>query len=139
MRVLALPVTAVKAAIVGVVSTVLALALAFVGLLGHWSVTSEVRTVQARVVVAVPCDQSGQERVSYPGGEAALDACGHSVGDEVEVSLGTVVHLASANAGASLDARPIGVVLLIFAGMAGGGMAELLRRRTPPRQTAQTT
>ncbi|GLW92584.1 hypothetical protein [Actinokineospora globicatena] len=130
----ALPASALKLAAVAAFSVVLALGLAFAGALGHWSSGPEtVTTVSATVLAAVPCDGSGSERVSYlvDGGkqEAFLDACGHESGESVEVTVGDdVVHLARATTGATVDARPFAVVLLVFAGIAGAGFTQLRRR-----------
>ncbi|RLK54706.1 hypothetical protein [Actinokineospora cianjurensis] len=130
----AIPASAVKLAAVAAFSVIVALGLAFGGALGHWSSGPETATtVSATVLAGVPCDGSGQERVSYvtDGGkqEAFFDACGHESGETVEVTVGDgVVHLARATTGATLDARPFAVVLLVFAGIAGAGFTQLKRR-----------
>ncbi|WP_051386490.1 hypothetical protein [Actinokineospora inagensis] len=131
----AIPATVVTWAVVSAFSIVLALVLAMLGALGHWSGgSSSPTTVSATVVTGVSCDQSGLERISYPTSdgkrEASLDACGHQVGETVDVAVGgDTAHLAQATAGASFDARPFAVVLLVFAGIAGAGYLHLIRRR----------
>ncbi|GAA2972367.1 hypothetical protein [Actinokineospora diospyrosa] len=130
----AIPAPALKLAAVAAFSVVVALGLALAGALGHWSSgPTTVTTVQATVLAGVPCDGSGLERVSYPTDhgtqEARLDACGHQSGEKVEVTVGDgVVHLARATTGATLDARPFAVVLLVFAGIAGAWFTQLKRR-----------
>ncbi|MBM7772131.1 ABC-type arginine transport system permease subunit [Actinokineospora baliensis] len=130
----AIPAPALKLAAVAVFSVVVALGLAMAGALGHWSSgPTTATTVQATVLAGSPCNGDGLERVSYPSGggtqEARLDACGHEAGEKVEVTVGDgVVHLARATAGATVDARPFAVVLLIFAGIAGAWFTQIKRR-----------
>ncbi|GLZ40501.1 hypothetical protein [Actinokineospora sp. NBRC 105648] len=130
----ALPASVVKLAGVALGSVVVSLLLAMMGALGHWSSgPGDVKSVSAKVLAGVPCNQSGQERISYQldgsTQEATLDACGHQSGETVEVRPGEVVHLAEATVGATTDARPLAVVLLIFACLGGAGFVELFKRR----------
>ncbi|SDC98351.1 hypothetical protein [Actinokineospora iranica] len=130
--------SALKLAGVAVFSVLVALVFAFAGAFRDWSHAPEQPvTVSATVLIGVPCARSGVEQVAYTldGVEhhAPLDACGHEQGETIEITLGAgeTVHLAQATSGATLDARPVGVVLMVFAGMAGAGFAELYRRRAP--------
>ncbi|PPK63436.1 hypothetical protein V5P93_001061 [Actinokineospora auranticolor] len=106
-------------------SVVVALAFALLGLLGHWSAGGSPGTVvEAEVVTGAACTGGGPERVRLPtGGVSELDACGHQAGERVRVAVGDVVRLGDATAGATVDLRPVGVVLLIFAGVGGGWLA----------------
>ncbi|PWW65304.1 hypothetical protein [Actinokineospora spheciospongiae] len=136
MRVpLNLPEPVVKSAVAATVSIVLALAFALAGGLGQWSsAATGLSSASATVVAGASCSSAGPERVRFTQGggsrEALLDACGHAEGEVVEISVGDgeVVHLVSANTGTTFDARPVGVVLMIFAGIAGAGMVELWQR-----------
>ncbi|OLR90168.1 hypothetical protein [Actinokineospora bangkokensis] len=128
------------AAAVAALSIVVALVLALLGALGHWSTSEAALTpASATVVRAAGCSSPEPEQVRWTDGAgertASLDACGHSEGEVVEIAVGTgdVVHLLSANAGSTFDARPVGVVLMVFAGIGGAGLVELWRRtRTAP-------
>lgn len=94
---------------------------------------------QARVVTSATCDRpdatevvslilDGRER------QARLDACGHQIGEPVEVSVSTdqagemVVHTGQATAGTASVGRQVGLVLLMLAGIAGAGYGLLVLR-----------
>lgn len=99
------------------------------------------RTVTASVANAVSCEQRGAtETVAFTldGRElrARFDGCGHREGEQVEVTVpgnaaevdDLVVHAAQATVGASGAQRPVAVLLLALAGLAGAGYAFLVRR-----------
>lgn len=119
-----------------VLSVLVAVLLAATGALGLWSPAPvDPWRTTARVVVGAPCDQAGAfEEVLYARGgaldRARLDACGHVPGEPVDIAVtdDPVVHLAAARSGATTDARPVGVVLSVFAGVAGAGYVVLWRR-----------
>ncbi|MGW5054233.1 hypothetical protein [Actinokineospora sp. NPDC004072] len=122
-----------QAGVVALLSVVVAVVMAVFGAYGMWSVSAESWEATGTVTAAVSCAESGPEEVEYQlDGEtvrAELDACGHSAGDEVLLSVtDDSVHLASARTGAATDARVLGVVLAVFAGMAGAGFVALYRR-----------
>ncbi|MGQ0837669.1 hypothetical protein [Actinokineospora sp.] len=128
---------AAKVAGVAVFAVFVAVLIALTGALGLWSSAplTHARTT-ATVVTGVPCTPPGAtEEVTYSrdGAErrAPLDACGHQSGESVEIAVrddDPVVHLARATTGAATDARPMGLVLLVFAGIAGAGFVDLWRR-----------
>lgn len=122
-----------QAGVVALLSVLTAVLLAFAGAFGLWSVAAEGWTVTGRVVVAASCAGGGAEEVEYPldGGtvRAPLDACGHREGEEVSLAVtDDGVHLGGARVGATTDARMLGVVLAVLAGMAGAGYVALVRR-----------
>ncbi|MGH3859931.1 hypothetical protein [Actinokineospora sp.] len=115
-------------------SILVAILISLTGALGLWS-NSEVRVeVDAKVVEAVGCAKADRpEEVTYQrdGREerVKLDACGHEEGEPVRIALGgETASLAHARTSATTDARQLGVVLCVFAGIAGAGFAELYRR-----------
>ncbi len=108
------------------------------GALDPWSDDpgESVRTT-AKVLIGVECDESLPETVAYivEGVErrGSLDACGHRAGETVDVAVtGDTLHLAEARVGSGTDIRPVGLVLVILAGMAGAGFTELFRRPGGP-------
>ncbi|WP_424184436.1 hypothetical protein ACOBQX_21335 [Actinokineospora sp. G85] len=128
----------VRSVAVAALSVLISFLLAMAGALSHWSTsTTGPLTASATVVAGSPCSSPSPELVRFDdnGTErtAPLDACGHSAGEIVEISLGSseTAHLISANIGTTFDARPIGVVLMICAGIAGAAAADFLRRTRP--------
>jgi hypothetical protein len=114
-------------------SILVAILISLTGALGLWSTSADAWRTQATIVTSVPCGDPGQaEEVTFhrDGHEqrARLDACGHLRGETIEIAVGDTVSVAKATAGAQTDARPIGVILCVFAGIAGAGFAELWRR-----------
>lgn len=125
---------AAKAVGAALFSILVAILLSLTGALGLWSTSEERVQVEAKVVLAVACGKADRpEEVTYQrdGREerAKLDACGHDEGEPVRIALGgETASLAHARTAATTDARPLGVVLCVFAGIAGAGFAELYRR-----------
>ncbi len=128
----------VRSVAVAAFSVLVSFLLAMAGALGHWSTsTAGPLTASATVVVGSPCSSPSPEQVRFDdeGTERTvpLDACGHAEGEIVEISIGSneTAHLVTANVGTTFDARPIGVVLMICAGIAGAAAADFLRRPRP--------
>lgn len=125
---------AAKVAGAALFSVLVAVLIALTGALGLWSISDELWRGPAVIVAGVPCGSTDQhEEVAYQrdGTEhrGTLDACGHIAGETIEVAVGNdTVSDADATAGASTDARPLGVILCAFAGIAGAGFTELYRR-----------
>ncbi|WP_436494047.1 hypothetical protein [Actinokineospora sp. HUAS TT18] len=127
---------AAKAAGAAVFSILVAILISLTGALGLWSLSEAVWRTQATVVTSAPCGAGQTEEVTFQrdGQEqrASLDACGHLRGETIEIAVGDTVSVARATAGAQTDARPLGVILCVFAGIAGAGFAELYRRPGGP-------
>ena len=125
---------AAQAGAVALLSVLMAVLLAVFGAYGLWSVAAEGREATGRVVTAVSCADAGRaEEVEYAvdgaPARASLDACGHREGEEVALTVtDDGVHLGTARTGATTDARVLGVVLAVLAGMAGAGYVALYRR-----------
>ncbi|GAA4442900.1 hypothetical protein ACFQV2_05420 [Actinokineospora soli] len=125
---------AAQAGAVAVLSVLVAVVLAAFGGYGMWSVAVDGREATGRVVTAVSCADPGRPEevellVDGSPVRAQLDACGHREGEEVALAVtDDGVSLASARTGATTDARVLGVVLAVFAGMAGAGYVALYRR-----------
>ncbi|MFC5287369.1 hypothetical protein ACFPM7_09930 [Actinokineospora guangxiensis] len=122
------------AGVVAVLSVLVAVLLALLGAYGTWSVAADGWQALGKVVTAVSCADAGRaeevefERDGVPE-RAELDACGHREGEEVVLTItDDGVHLGDARHGAATDARMLGGVLAVFAGMAGAGFAALYRR-----------
>ena len=122
------------AGVVAVLSVLMAVLLAVLGAYGNWSVAAEGWQTLGRVVTGVSCaDADRAEEVEFQRDgaveRAELDACGHRDGEEVVLTVtDDGVHLGAARPGAATDARLLGGVLAVFAGMAGAGFAALNRR-----------
>jgi hypothetical protein len=104
---------------------------------------------RASVVAGVPCAGAGaMETVTFKAGgkdqKARFDGCGHAKGESVDVTVPSgaaggdqVVHAADAAVGDGQAGDGLGLLLIVFSGMAGAAFAFLLRRgprtrRLPP-------
>lgn len=104
---------------------------------------------RASVVAGVPCAGAGaMETVTFKAGgkdqKARFDGCGHAKGESVDVTVPSdaaggdpVVHAADAAVGDGQAGDRLGLLLIVFSGMAGAVFAFLLRRgprtrRLPP-------
>lgn len=124
------------AAVAGValLSVLVAVLFSVAGAYRLWSASAQGWETTGRVTVAVSCAGSARaEEVEYRRDglpvRAELDACGHRDGEEVPLTVtDDGVHLGGARSGATTDARVLGGVLAVFAGLAGAGYVVLYRR-----------
>jgi hypothetical protein len=93
------------------------------------------RQTDARVVTGLPCGQRGTEVVAFQQDgrerQATFDSCGHQSGETVQVRVpspaATLVHSVDATTGAGNHGRGLGLLLLVLAGLAGGGYGVLMQ------------
>ena len=93
------------------------------------------QTVDATVVTGLPCGQRGTELVSFRQDgwdrQARFDGCGHQQGEPVQVRVPAasdpMVHAANATTGSGNHGRGLGLLLLLVAGIAGGGYGVLMQ------------
>ncbi len=123
-----------------VLGVLVAMAVSMSGLFGS-SPEDSGTTVRANVVSGVPCNRPGATEtvkftVAGKSHQARYDGCGHAKNEPVEVKVpagpvpkGLVVHAADAAKGDSENGEGLGLLLIVFSGMAGAGYAFLIRRK----------